>query len=81
MAQFYFEPEREKDIHALPDAEVFYMSAAKIEDYDWFDEDGEVRPEGWYYWACLPGCLPDSDPVGPFDTEQEAIDDAQDTYS
>ncbi len=32
---------------------------------------------GWYWWACLPGCLPDSEPNGPFETAQAAIDDAQ----
>lgn len=31
---------------------------------------------GWYWWACLPGCLPDSDPFGPFETEKEAVKDA-----
>jgi len=35
----------------------------------------EVDP-GWYWWACFPGCMPDGDPSGPFQTEQEAIDDA-----
>lgn len=28
---------------------------------------------GWYWWSCHPGCLPDSDPRGPFDTEQDAL--------
>jgi hypothetical protein len=32
---------------------------------------------GWYWQACFPGCLPDGEPNGPFDTEQEAIADAQ----
>ena len=32
---------------------------------------------GWFYWFCLPGCLPDSDPIGPFDTEAEALADAR----
>ena len=32
---------------------------------------------GWYWQSCFPGCLPDSDPVGPFDTEEEALADAQ----
>lgn len=32
---------------------------------------------GWYWQACLPGCLPDGDPVGPFKTEAEALADAQ----
>jgi hypothetical protein len=34
-------------------------------------------PEGWYYWFCFPGCMPDSDPIGPFTTEAEALADAQ----
>lgn len=37
----------------------------------------DPRDEGWYWWACFPGCLPDSDPHGPFNTEREAIEDAQ----
>lgn len=32
---------------------------------------------GWYYWHCFPGCLPDSEPIGPFDTEGEAMADAR----
>jgi hypothetical protein len=32
---------------------------------------------GWYWWACFPGCMPDSDPIGPFETEAEALADAQ----
>jgi hypothetical protein len=31
---------------------------------------------GWYWQACFPGCLPDSDPSGPFATEAEALADA-----
>ena len=33
------------------------------------------EPPGWYWWACWPGCMPDGDAVGPFETEQAAIDD------
>jgi len=32
--------------------------------------------EGWYWRACFPGCLPDGDPVGPFESELDAISDA-----
>lgn len=28
---------------------------------------------GWWYWHCFPGCLPDSDPCGPFPSEEEAL--------
>jgi hypothetical protein len=33
--------------------------------------------EGWYYWTCFPGCLPDSAPEGPFASEDGAIADAR----
>lgn len=40
------------------------------------DIDRDLAP-GWYWWACFPGCLPDGDPMGPFDTEADAIADAE----
>ncbi len=49
--------------------------------YHTFDGHGSFevfqRENEWYWWACFPGCLPDTDDaLGPFDTEDEAIDDA-----
>jgi hypothetical protein len=35
---------------------------------------------GWYFWFCLPGCLPDSEQEGPFDSETEALADAREQY-
>lgn len=32
---------------------------------------------GWFWWTCLPGCMPDSCAFGPFATRQEALADAQ----
>lgn len=32
----------------------------------------------WWWWTCFPGCLPDSEPMGPFATEAEALADARD---
>jgi len=40
-------------------------------------EEGTFAPSGWYWWPCFPGCLPDGEPIGPFETEREAIQDAQ----
>jgi hypothetical protein len=59
MTMYYSNPERESDPHALPDLEVFQLPGKK----------------GWYWWVCFPGCLPDSEPQGPFDTEKEALAD------
>ena len=33
---------------------------------------------GWFWWSCLPGCLPDSSAFGPFKTHAEALADAMD---
>lgn len=81
MTQFYFDPDRANEPNALPDAEAFYMSAADIEDGEWLDDDNEpidsLKLEGWYWHACFPGCMPDGEPMGPFETEDEAIADAQ----
>ena len=32
--------------------------------------------EGWYYWTCCPGCMPEGDAVGPFESEEAAQADA-----
>lgn len=70
--QAYSDPTREDQPYALPDVEVFHS-----DDYP-PEEPGDALSTGWYYWFCFPGCLPDSDPIGPFDTAQDAMDDAQD---
>ena len=77
--EFYTDPERENDPNALPDAEVFTVNASDClpDTVFWNDDEGEPFPSGFYWWARLPGCLADSDPIGPFDTEQQAIDDAR----
>ena len=36
--------------------------------------------DGWFWQSQMPGCLPDSEPLGPFDTRQAAIDDCQDDF-
>ena len=40
--------------------------------------DVTIEPNGgWYYWHCLPGCMPVSDPIGPFTTADDAVEDAR----
>lgn len=74
MAQAYSDPSRESDPYALPDIEVFYFDGEHQVGDCW-----GVNPAGFYWWACFPGCMPDGDPIGPFDTEAEALADAQNT--
>ena len=41
----------------------------------WIAYDGN-----WYWCSCWPGCLPDGEPSGPFDTEDEAVIDATELH-
>ena len=48
---------------------------AYMEDSEPVDNPAELA--GWYWQACFPGCMPDGEPMGPFETELEAMDHAQ----
>lgn len=78
--QFYMDETREQDAWALPDAEVFYRTEAENAEYGFVDSDGDPMPTGWYWWACFPGCMPESEPYGPFIAPELAIIDARDQY-
>src|SRR4030042_84535 len=69
----YGDPKREYDKYALPDIEVFevWEEGERVEDC----EGNQLEP-GWYWWSCFPGCLPDGEPIGPFETKEEALADA-----
>lgn len=57
--------------------EVFHHDESDAEPGScWIGETGNPLPSGWYWWSCQPGCLPDGDPNGPFDTESAAAFDA-----
>jgi len=77
--QAYSNPKRANDPYALPDIEIFEV----FDDGDggyvnaFITEDGYRSEEGFYWQSCFPGCLPDSDPIGPFATQAEALADAQ----
>ena len=54
-----------------------------FETFFYYDAFGPEHPprlgdRGWYWHACFPGCLPEGDLSGPFETEEEAIKDADD---
>ena len=100
--QAYSNPKRQNDPHALPDLELFQLTAEESVEYDedtmyealkrfplasmnsrehdkaiaWAVEESGTEG-GWYYWYCTPGCLPDSEPYGPFPTPDAAIADAR----
>lgn len=90
MSQHYSNPKRADDPHALPDIETFYHEHAKRElcmlnagrKAELYgecitDDEGDCLGSGWYWWACFPGCLPDGEPNGPFDSKEQALADAQ----
>jgi hypothetical protein len=75
--QAYSDQSRESETYSLPDLEVFYVS----ETDGLCNEDGELLEAGWYYWYCFPGCLPDSEPIGPFESEREALVTAREEFN
>ena len=88
--QIYSDPSRESDPYALPDVEVFHHGHAKRElcalnaghKAELYgecitDDEGDCCGSGWYWQSCFPGCLPDSEPCGPYATEQDAINAAR----
>ena len=88
--QVYSDEEMEDDPYSLPDVEVFFhqhverelcaLNAGRKEELYGaciLDSDGDCLGTGWYYWYCFPGCLPDSEPFGPFKSEEEAIEGAR----
>ena len=65
--------------------EVFYVDEKAVSDSEaTTDENDSVEDgrwqEGWYYWSCQPGCMPDSEPNGPHDNEDEARNDINEEY-
>lgn len=80
MSQHYSDPTRTTDPHALPDVEVFKVDTYNQQEFPTRIHDSEadeLLALGWYFWYCAPGCLPDSDPIGPYDSEAEAVAAAQ----
>jgi hypothetical protein len=76
MPQAYSDPNRMLDKHALPDIEYWQVGAHGSGNIGaGVDLTGQAAEPGWYWWVCFPGCLPDSDPSGPFTTEKECVDD------
>lgn len=55
--------------------EVFHQEGAIV---DTHTVEGGVREynPGFYWWSCSPGCLPDGESNGPFETAYEAYDAA-----
>lgn len=39
-------------------------------------DEPPMDEEGWFWWACFPGALPDGEPNGPFPTAEGAYLDA-----
>lgn len=70
-------PAMAEDDNEYGSFEVFYVNVREARRLIVDDGWDEATISGWYWWACFPGCLPDGDASGPFNTEAEAIADAR----
>ncbi len=87
--QTYSDPSRAQDKFSLPDIEIFLVTMSDARPFvESLDPEmiGDVHDAcladyvGWYWWICLPGCLPDSQPMGPFQSFDEAMSDMEETF-
>ena len=62
------EPLYDKDPQTGASIEVFRADAVLAQSFG--------ARGGWCWWSCLPGCLPDTPPHGPFATSYGAFRDA-----
>jgi hypothetical protein len=44
------------------------------------DLDSGETGIGYFFWFCLPGCLPDSEPFGPYASKQDAFEAAKNMF-
>ena len=63
MTRYYHDERRANEPGYLPTLVV-----------EWVDSADEP---GYYYHFAQPGCLPDSDSFGPFETKEEALEHAR----
>jgi len=70
MSQEYSDESRIDEPYALPDIEIWHQDKAVLADEELAIPPYEI---GWYYWFCFPGCLPDNEAMGPFETHEEAL--------
>lgn len=69
MTMHFYDERRKDDPHYLPTLEVWQVNTAAL---------SEATPEeGWWYQFVLPGCLNDTEPMGPFESEEEALEHAR----
>lgn len=63
--------------------EVFWATVEQATSFAMLDQaDQDAKAEaGWYWWACQPGCLPEGDAFGPFNTSGDAHEDAVAAYA
>ena len=55
--------------------EVFWAQAREFP----AEDEGQFLAEGWYWRAGFPGCMPDGEPSGPFESSLDAYEDGRGT--
>ena len=78
MAYYYMNEAEAASKWALPTLWVEHFSPREHAE---MDPECEDPTGGYFYSCCIPGCLPDSEWYGPFDTEQEAVSDAREMWA
>jgi len=83
MAHVYVTEAEENDKWSLPTLWVTTLTHEEALANLEYPEDVEpgIDLAGWYYCSCLPGCIPDSDFYGPYETEEEGIKEGREFFT
>ena len=68
------------DLDEFGHYEVFYVDDNLHPDNEDARPEDHTFEEGWYWWNCQPGFLPEGEPQGPHDSEDEARNDLNEEY-
>jgi hypothetical protein len=74
MPYHYENPKDARKLHKLPNIWIDYFTEEELREAC---PEMEHSEGGYMYCFCFPGCLPDSDWFGPFDSEEAALKNAR----
>ncbi len=89
MTHYYLDENDANSDWTLPNVWITQFTTNELQEYfnsqtEWTGyeaENAEETTARFMACFCMPGCLPDSDWNGPFDTEQEAINYMRDMHA
>jgi len=76
----FLDSEKGSIFHEMLEDRIGRRDAETDKEWQEYRKDAAIDMAGFYWQTAVPGCLPDSDPIGPFKTADDAEDNATGDY-